>query len=137
MSGSHIQQLTTVEAKALPNGTEVEVEKFFVQYIFLRHGASEVLVIDRGTAFMAEMTQAILHYKDKPPEANCAPSADQHYRRHACHVCQSQTQYVGHYPAIRRLRLQHRCTTAPSASSEVWAADSIFGAQRVHGPEPP
>lgn len=50
------------EAKPLPNGTAVEVAKFFVESILLRHGAPEVLITDRGTAFTADLTQAILHY---------------------------------------------------------------------------
>ncbi|KAK8779773.1 hypothetical protein V5799_018887 [Amblyomma americanum] len=50
------------EAKALPNGTAAEVAKFFVECILLRHGAPDVLITDRGTAFTAELTQAILRY---------------------------------------------------------------------------
>ncbi|KAK8777518.1 hypothetical protein V5799_029140 [Amblyomma americanum] len=50
------------EAKALPNGTAAEVAKFFVECILLRHGGPDVLITDRGTAFTAELTQAILRY---------------------------------------------------------------------------
>lgn len=50
------------EAKALPNGTAAEVAKFFVESILLRHGAPEILITDRGTAFTAELTQAILQH---------------------------------------------------------------------------
>ncbi|XP_072144216.1 uncharacterized protein conv [Dermacentor andersoni] len=50
------------ETKALPKGSAAEVAKFFVENILLRHGAPEVLITDRGTAFTAELTQAILQY---------------------------------------------------------------------------
>ncbi|KAM7307593.1 DDE-type integrase/transposase/recombinase [Ixodes scapularis] len=47
------------ETKALP-GTAVEVAKFFIESIVLRHGAPEVLISDRGSSFMAQLTQEIL-----------------------------------------------------------------------------
>lgn len=50
------------ETKALPKGSASEVAKFFVENIVLRHGAPEVLITDRGTAFTADLTQAILAY---------------------------------------------------------------------------
>ncbi|KAK8759172.1 hypothetical protein V5799_003195 [Amblyomma americanum] len=50
------------EAKALPNGTAAEVAKFFVECILIRHGSPDVLITERGTAFTAELTQAILCY---------------------------------------------------------------------------
>ena len=50
------------ETKALPKGSAAEVARFFVENILLRHGAPEVLITDRGTAFTAELTQAILRY---------------------------------------------------------------------------
>ncbi|KAM7285125.1 DDE-type integrase/transposase/recombinase [Ixodes scapularis] len=48
------------ETKALPSGTAVEVAKFFIESIVLRHGAPEVLITDRGSSFMAQLTQEIL-----------------------------------------------------------------------------
>ncbi|KAM7310080.1 uncharacterized protein ISCGN_007040 [Ixodes scapularis] len=48
------------ETKALPAGTAVEVAKFFIESIILRHGAPEVLISDRGSSFMAQLTQEIL-----------------------------------------------------------------------------
>uniref|UniRef100_A0A224Z186 Tick transposon n=1 Tax=Rhipicephalus zambeziensis TaxID=60191 RepID=A0A224Z186_9ACAR len=50
------------ETRALPKGSAAEVAKFFVENIVLRHGAPEVLITDRGTAFTADLTQAILRY---------------------------------------------------------------------------
>ncbi|KAM7311133.1 DDE-type integrase/transposase/recombinase [Ixodes scapularis] len=47
------------ETKALPSGTAVEVAKFFIESIVLRHGAPEVLITDRGSSFMAQLTQEI------------------------------------------------------------------------------
>lgn len=44
------------ETKALPFGTSTEIAKFFKRSIVLRHGASEVLITDRGSAFMAQLT---------------------------------------------------------------------------------
>ncbi|KAM7314928.1 DDE-type integrase/transposase/recombinase [Ixodes scapularis] len=48
------------ETKALPSGTAVEVAKFFIESIVLRHGAPEVLISDRGSSFMAQLTQEVL-----------------------------------------------------------------------------
>ncbi|KAM7296834.1 DDE-type integrase/transposase/recombinase [Ixodes scapularis] len=48
------------ETKALPSGTALEVAKFFVESIVLRHGAPQVLITDRGSSFMAQLTQEIL-----------------------------------------------------------------------------
>ncbi|KAM7299240.1 DDE-type integrase/transposase/recombinase [Ixodes scapularis] len=48
------------ETKTLPSGTAVEVSKFFVESILLRHGAPEVLITDRGSSFMAQLTQKVL-----------------------------------------------------------------------------
>ncbi|KAM7298120.1 DDE-type integrase/transposase/recombinase [Ixodes scapularis] len=48
------------ETKALPARTAVEVAKFFIESIVLRHGAPEVLIPDRGSSFMAQLTQEIL-----------------------------------------------------------------------------
>lgn len=50
------------ETQALPSGTCMEVARFFVHAILLRHGAPEVVITDRGTAFTAELMQAILHF---------------------------------------------------------------------------
>ncbi|KAM7293332.1 DDE-type integrase/transposase/recombinase [Ixodes scapularis] len=47
------------ETKALPSGTAVEVAKFFIESI-VRHGAPEVLIFDRGSSFMAQLTQEVL-----------------------------------------------------------------------------
>ncbi|KAM7301434.1 putative histone demethylase [Ixodes scapularis] len=49
-----------VETKVLPSGTAVEVAKFFIESIFLRHGTPEILITDRGSSFMAQLTQEIL-----------------------------------------------------------------------------
>lgn len=48
------------ETKALPFATTSEVAAFFIQHIVLRHGAPEVLITDRGSAFTAQLTQDIL-----------------------------------------------------------------------------
>ncbi|KAM7284761.1 DDE-type integrase/transposase/recombinase [Ixodes scapularis] len=48
------------ETKALPSGTAVEVAKFFVESILLRHGAPEVLITDRRSYFLAQLTQEVL-----------------------------------------------------------------------------
>ncbi|KAM7290480.1 DDE-type integrase/transposase/recombinase [Ixodes scapularis] len=37
-----------------------EVAKFFIESIVLRHGAPEVLISDRGSSFMAQLTQEVL-----------------------------------------------------------------------------
>lgn len=52
------------ETAALPRGTAQEVAKFFISQVVLRHGAPEVLITDRGTAFTAELMQGILHYSN-------------------------------------------------------------------------
>ena len=49
---------------ALPKGTAQEVAKFFIHQVVLRHGAPEVLITDRGTAFTAELMQGVLHYSN-------------------------------------------------------------------------
>lgn len=48
------------ETSALPNGTALEVAKFFINCVVLRHGAPEILITDRGAAFTAELLQQIL-----------------------------------------------------------------------------
>ncbi|KAM7298845.1 DDE-type integrase/transposase/recombinase [Ixodes scapularis] len=48
------------KTKALPSGTAVEVDKFFIESILLRHGTPEVLITDRGSSFLAQPTQEIL-----------------------------------------------------------------------------
>lgn len=50
------------ETKALPKGSAEEIAKFFVESIVLRHGAPEVVITDRGTAFTADLMQAILKH---------------------------------------------------------------------------
>lgn len=42
----------------------MEVARFFVHEILLRHGAPAVLITDRGTAFTAQLMQQILHYSN-------------------------------------------------------------------------
>ncbi|KAM7310840.1 hypothetical protein ISCGN_007748 [Ixodes scapularis] len=49
----------TPRQKKLPSRTAVEVAKFFVESIVLRHGAPQVLITDRGSSFMAQLTQDI------------------------------------------------------------------------------
>ncbi|KAM7313144.1 DDE-type integrase/transposase/recombinase [Ixodes scapularis] len=48
------------ETTALPSGTAVEVARFFIESIVLRHGAPEFLITDRGSSFMAQLTQEIV-----------------------------------------------------------------------------
>ncbi|KAM7308039.1 DDE-type integrase/transposase/recombinase [Ixodes scapularis] len=60
MATSSNCQALYAETKALPSGTAVEVAKFFVESIVLRHGAPQVLITDRGSSFMAQLTQEIL-----------------------------------------------------------------------------
>lgn len=48
------------ETRALPRATAAEVAKFFIYDIVLRHGAPEVIITDRGTAFTAEFMQNVL-----------------------------------------------------------------------------
>lgn len=48
------------ETRALPQGTALEVAKFFVDTVVLRHGAPKVVITDRGTAFTAQLTQDIM-----------------------------------------------------------------------------
>ncbi|KAM7307342.1 K02A2.6-like [Ixodes scapularis] len=43
-----------------PLGTAVELAKFFIESIVLRHGAPKVVITDRGSSFMAELTREIL-----------------------------------------------------------------------------
>ena len=52
------------ETAALPKGTAQEVAKFFIHQVVLRHGAPEVLITDRGTAFTAELMQGVLRYSN-------------------------------------------------------------------------
>lgn len=49
------------ETKALPRATAHDVAQFFLARIVLRHGAPAVLITDRGTAFTAQLLQAILN----------------------------------------------------------------------------
>lgn len=48
------------ETKALSFATTSEIAAFFLQHIVLRHGAPEVIITDRGSAFTAQLTQDIL-----------------------------------------------------------------------------
>lgn len=50
------------KTKALPKGSVAWVAKFFVENIMLRRGAPEVLIMDGGTNFTADLTQAIVEY---------------------------------------------------------------------------
>ena len=47
------------ETKAVPRATAVEVARFFVHDIVLRHGAPAVLITDRGAVFTAELLQQV------------------------------------------------------------------------------
>jgi hypothetical protein len=47
------------EVKAMPSGTAIDVAEFFVEQIFIRHGAPEQLITDRGKCFVAEIMQAV------------------------------------------------------------------------------
>ena len=48
------------ETGALINGSAEEAAKFFVNNVFLRHGAPKSLITDQGKCFVAEFTQRIL-----------------------------------------------------------------------------
>ena len=48
-----------VELKALPNGKAEQVAEFFVNNIFLRHGAPEEIITDRGKCLVADLTKEI------------------------------------------------------------------------------
>lgn len=48
------------ESRALPSATAADVAKFFVESIVLRHGAPEVLITDRGAAFVSQLMAEIL-----------------------------------------------------------------------------
>ncbi|KAI9565174.1 hypothetical protein GHT06_008951 [Daphnia sinensis] len=69
-----------VELKAMPTGKADDVAEFFVNQIFLRHGAPEQIITDRGKCFVAELIQAVvkkLHTNHKTtssyhPQANGA-----------------------------------------------------------------
>ncbi|KZR97474.1 Uncharacterized protein APZ42_007630, partial [Daphnia magna] len=64
----------------MPTGKAEDVAEFFVNQIFLRHGAPEQIITDRGKCFVAELTQAVvkkLHTNHKTtssyhPQANGA-----------------------------------------------------------------
>jgi transposase InsO family protein len=47
------------EVKAMPTGTAVDVANVFVEQVFVRHGAPEQLITDRGKCFVAEIMQAV------------------------------------------------------------------------------
>lgn len=49
------------ETKALARATALDVAQFFLTRIVLRHGAPTVLITDRGTAFTAQLLQAVLN----------------------------------------------------------------------------
>lgn len=48
------------ETKAIPAASAVEAAAFFIDQVVFRHGAPKELLTDRGTQFMAELTQKIL-----------------------------------------------------------------------------
>lgn len=50
------------ETCALSRATAGEAAKFFICQIVLRHGAPDVIITDRGTAFCSELMQVILRY---------------------------------------------------------------------------
>ena len=49
-----------VELQAIPTGKADDVSEFFVKQIFLRHGAPEKIITDRGKCFLAELTQSVI-----------------------------------------------------------------------------
>ncbi|XP_065281439.1 uncharacterized protein [Dermacentor albipictus] len=70
------------ETKVILKGRAAEVPNFIVENILLRHGTPEVIT-DTGTAFTAELTQAIIAIQpDKPEEDNCLPPADECFTKH-------------------------------------------------------
>ncbi|XP_070380693.1 uncharacterized protein [Dermacentor albipictus] len=52
------------ETNVLPESSAAGVRKFFVENILLRHGASGVLITDRGMAFTAQLTGPIQSYSE-------------------------------------------------------------------------
>lgn len=48
-----------VELKTKKTGKADDVAEFFVSQIFLRHGAPEKIITDRGKCFVAKLTQAV------------------------------------------------------------------------------
>lgn len=60
------------ETAALPKRTAQEVAKFFIHQVALRQGAPEVLIRDRGIAFIAELMKRVLHNRTTNPRRNTA-----------------------------------------------------------------
>lgn len=48
------------ETAALPSGSAEEIATFFLEAIFLRHGAPRVLLSDRGKAFLSKLLEDVL-----------------------------------------------------------------------------
>lgn len=48
------------ETKAIQKSTAVEVARFFIENIVLRHGAPTIMITDRGTAFTAAILDHVL-----------------------------------------------------------------------------
>lgn len=48
-----------VETRAIPTGKAPDVADFFVEQVFLRHGAPETITTDRGKVFISELTTAV------------------------------------------------------------------------------
>jgi len=48
-----------VEAAALPTGTTEDVVKFFMEYVFFRHGAPGQIITDRGKCFVSELAKSV------------------------------------------------------------------------------
>uniref|UniRef100_A0A6G5A9A9 Putative tick transposon n=1 Tax=Rhipicephalus microplus TaxID=6941 RepID=A0A6G5A9A9_RHIMP len=48
------------ETSPLAKGTANEVAQFFVTQIVLRHGAPQVVITDKGTAFTARLMQSVM-----------------------------------------------------------------------------
>ena len=48
-----------VEVKAMPTGKALQVVEFFVEQIFLRHGAPEEIITDQGKCFSSETVREI------------------------------------------------------------------------------
>lgn len=59
-------------SKALPYETATEVANFFMEHILLRHGVPEVVIADRGTAFISRLTQGMMRLS---PASHCKTMA--------------------------------------------------------------
>jgi transposase InsO family protein len=48
-----------VEVRAMPTGTANDTANFLVEQVYLRHGAPEQLITDRGKCFVSELMQSV------------------------------------------------------------------------------